>query len=354
MKKLLIALILLLSVSVGTIAETPAVSIRELRESMPRCWNCEITTNDGETLFFNAPISIPDVDTIPVLLCNTQIDVDHINDYTFQSGKDRFIFGKTDSYGRPEIYNPAEFPGPESRLEDLLVFVKQQLASAGVENVEPVLYSYNALGPLCKTKSQKWTSDDGKVSFRVIVPDPEKPWKSDNSHGWECDLTQQIEGIPVFPTYYKYGHASLAYDNIPAGFLRYINEENYYLWMATLQPSGVLSPDTDLLPPEELFRILKDRVRDGRLQSVIEIKLGYHSVEPATAQVLGFHPEQAYEYLLCPVWIVRGYDTLLEEEAKNSMTMLSFEDDIRYDPCHSFYLLIDARTGEIINYLSEE
>ena len=36
------------------------------------------------------------------------------------------------------------------------------------------------------------------------------------------------------------------------------------------------------------------------------------------------------------------------------MTMLSFEDDIRYDPCHSFYLLIDARTGEIINYLSEE
>ena len=335
-------------------AETSAVNIRELRESMPKCWDCEITTDDGETVFINAPISIPDVDTIPVLLCNTQIDVDHINDFTFQCGKDRFIFGKTDSYERPTIYNPSAFPEPESRLEDLLVFVKQRLASAGVENVEPVLYSYNALGPLCKTKSQKWTSDDGKVSFRVIVPDPEKPWKNDNSHGWECDLTQLIEGIPVFPTYYKYGHASLAYDNIPAGFLRYINEENYYLWMATLQPSGVLSPDTDLLPPEELFRILKDRVRDGRLQSVIEIKLGYHSVEPATAQVLGFHPEQDYEYLLCPVWIVRGYDTLLEEEKKNSMVMMPFEDEVRCDPNHVYYLLIDARTGEIINYLSEE
>ena len=354
MKRAFILFITFIMLAATSHAETSAVTIRELRESMPKCWDCEITTDDGETVFINAPISLPNVDTIPVLLCNTQIDVDHINDYTFQSGKDRFIFGKTDSYERPKIYNPAEFPESADCLKDIIAFVKQRIASAGVENVEPVLYSYNALGPLCKTKSQKWTSDDGKVSFRVIVPDPEKPWKNDNSHGWECDLTQQIEGIPVFPTYYKYGHASLAYDNIPSGFLWYIDEANYYLWMATLQPSGVLSPDTDLLPPEELFRILKDRVRDGRLQSVIEIKLGYHSVEPATAQVLGFHPEQAYEYLLCPVWIVRGYDTLLEEEAKNSMTMLSFEDDIRYDPCHSFYLLIDARTGEIINYLSEE
>ena len=351
MKKTLIIVLILLSVALSAHAEPSTVSIRELRESMPKYWDCEITTDDGETVFINAPISIPDVDTIPVLLCNAQIDVDHINDYTFQCGKDRFIFGKTDSYERPKIYNPAEFPESADCLEDLLVFVKQRLAS---KNVEPVLYSYNALGPLCKTKSQKWTSDDGKVSFRVIVPDPEKPWKNDNSHGWECDLTQQIEGIPVFPTYYKYGHASLAYDNIPSGFLWYINEENYYLWMATLQPSGVLSPDTDLLPPEELFRILKDRVRDGRLQSVIEIKLGYHSVEPATAQVLGFHPEQGFEYLLSPVWIVRGYDTLLEEETKNSMTMMSFEDEIRCDPNHVYYLLIDARTGDIINYLSDD
>ena len=30
------------------------------------------------------------------------------------------------------------------------------------------------------------------------------------------------------------------------------------------------------------------------------------------------------------------------------------EDEVRCDPNHVYYLLIDARTGEIINYLSEE
>ena len=350
MKKLLIALILLLSVSVGTIAETAAISIRELRESMPRCWDCEITTDDGETVFINAPVNIPEVESFPVMLCETQTDVDH---FDFQEGSNKDLYGKTDVYVRPKIYNPAEFPDIDVSVDDVMRFIRQKLDSEGLENVDTFPYKVISLGPLCKTKSQRWTNSDGKVSFPIIVADPEKPWKNNDTRGWQLYLTQKINGIPVFVCGFIISSDSVVSD-ATMGYTIFINENLYMLWMCTVQPTETVSPDTELLSRDDLFDILKGRVRDGRLQIVQELNLGYYCIDQETARKLDVAPDQDFEYMILPVWQIRGYDTILDPILDAHIPDLPFEDEVRFDPDGLFYILVDARSGKIINYYSDD
>ena len=347
MKKALAACImLLLSISLSVHAETSTVSIRELRESMPKRWDCEITTNDGETIFFNAPVNIPEVESFPVMLCETQTDVDH---FDFQEGSNKDLYGKTDAYVRPNIFNPAEFPETDVSIDDVICFVKQKLDSEGIKNVDVIPFRYNALGPLCKTKSQRWTSPDGKVSFPIIVADPESPWKGDDTHGWKCSLTQKINDIPVFLSGDIASYNSVISD-ATNGYTRFINENLYMLWMCTVQPTETISPDAELLSRDALFDILKERARNGQLQIVEEVNLGYYCIDKQTAQHLDVAPDQDFEYMLLPIWQIRGYDTIIDPILSAVIPDLPFEEDVRFDPSAKYILALDARTGEVINY----
>lgn len=331
-------------------AEGKAVSIRELRESMPARWDRDITTNDGEEVSINAPINIPDVESFPILLCETQAADDR---FDFQEGSDKDLYGKTDVYVRPSIYNPAEFPDMEISVDDVLRFIRQKLDSEGLENVDFTLYRYNALGPLCKTKSIKHTKPDGKVSFRVIVADPENPWKNNDTHGWKCTITQKINGIPVFLTG-TVAHSNSVYSYATMGYTKFINKDLYMLWMCTVQPTETVSPDTELLSREALFSILEQRVREDQLHIVVEMNLGYFCIDQDTARKLNVAPSQDFEYMLLPVWQIRGYDAVIDPILDGSFSDLPFDEDVLFDPDGIFYLLLDARTGEVINYYPDD
>ena len=138
------------------------------------------------------------------------------------------------------------------------------------------------------------------------------------------------------------------------GYTIFINENLYMLWMCTVQPTETVSPDTELLSRDALFDILKGRVRNGRLQIVQELNLGYYCIDQETARKLDVAPDQDFEYMLLPVWQIRGYDTILDPILDAHIPDLPFEDEVRFDPDGLFYLLLDARSGKVINYYSDD
>ena len=71
------------------------VSISELKATAPARWVCEIQTKEGETVTIDAPVHIPDVDTVPLLMVSEapfSMNLPVMNHFslvkrTFESGK---------------------------------------------------------------------------------------------------------------------------------------------------------------------------------------------------------------------------------------------------------------------------
>ena len=346
-RRLIAGILTVLALSTAACAEETWMNIREMRAAMPEKWECEIAAESGETVSVSVLVHIPDVEVFPVPLCETWFDN---SETPFEAGDEKFLFGKADNRARIEIYDPAEFPEAGTNVEDVITFFRQKLAGIGVENIDLVPYSVIALGQMCKTKPYRWQSEDGKTSFPISVADPEKPWKNDNSSGWDFDVSQRVGGIPVILdgiTIYTDGYMP---DYTTRGYVRYIDGENYYMYTGGLRVTGMAQTDAGLLPPEKLFGILEKRIREGRLKWIVEINLGYLCLNRTSAVLLGLAPEQEFEHILVPVWQVRCYDTVMQDVWRNHCAICSLEDDVLYDTTYEYHLLYDARTGEQINY----
>ena len=58
-KRIIAGILALLALWTAAGAEE-RVSIRELREMIPEKWECEVVTDNGETVSVSAPVHIPD------------------------------------------------------------------------------------------------------------------------------------------------------------------------------------------------------------------------------------------------------------------------------------------------------
>ncbi len=85
-------------------------------------------------------------------------------------------------------------------------------------------------------------------------------------------------------------------------YTEFINEALYTLGISTVRPTETISPDSELLSQKSLFNLLKQRIRNGQLQILIEINLGYFCIDRHVAQQLDVAPDQDFEYMLLPVW----------------------------------------------------
>ena len=348
MKRLIAGILALLALWTSACADGTGISIRELRETMPEKWECEIITDGGETVSVSAPVHIPDVEVFPVPLCETWFE----NAETpFEAGDEKFLFGKADNRARIEICDPAEFPETGTSVEDVIAFFKQKLAGIGVENIDLVPYSVIALGRMCKTKPYRWQSEDGKVGFPISVADPEKPWKNDDTSGWDFAVSQRVGGIPVILDGITIDAEGYLPDDTTRGYVRYIDEEHYYMYTGGVRVTGTVTADAEFLPAEKLFSILEERIRKGQLKWIVEINLGYLCLNRKSANLLvGLAPEQEFEHILVPVWQVRCYDTVMKNVWHDHCAICSPEDDVRYDTTYDYHLLYDAGTGRQLNY----
>ena len=146
--------------------------------------------------------------------------------------------------------------------------MQEMLSSHGVTDVELVLYGATARGPMCYVKQGK--TFNKKYSFPCSVADTTKPWKHDTTRGYSISATQKIAGLPVFLSGTIYPiHSMHTFSH-----LLFIDKDHYSIGIHFITVEETLSPDEQLLPFDALLEILTERIRNGNLQTVLEINLG--------------------------------------------------------------------------------
>ncbi len=307
------------------------VSISELKATAPAKWTCEIQINEGETVTIDAPVHIPDVDAVPLLMVSEAPFIYEL------AGDESFLIGKADVRKREEILDPDRFSEIGYPPEDLLAFMQEMLSSHGVTDVELVLYGATARGPMCYVKQGKVFNR--KYSFPCSVADTTKPWKNDTTRGYHIGATQKVAGLPVFLSGTIYPiHSMHTYSH-----LLFIDKDHYSIGIHFVTVEETLSPDEQLLPFDALLKILSERIRNGNLQTVLEINLGYYILDQ---NLVNQTSETIWQ--LIPVWQIRGYDTSLDQRMEGVLSTYSEKDRIKYDPENVYSIYINALTGELV------
>ena len=106
---------LLLLPALASAQET--VSISELKATAPERWICEIQTEQRGTVTIDAPVHIPDVDAVPLLMVSEAPFIYEL------AGDESFLIGKADVRKREEILDPDRFSEIGYPPEDLLDFL---------------------------------------------------------------------------------------------------------------------------------------------------------------------------------------------------------------------------------------
>ena len=307
------------------------VSISELKATAPARWVCEIRTEEGETVTINVLVHIPDVDAVPLLKVSEAPSIYEL------AGDESFLIGKADVRKREEILDPDRFSEIGYPPEDLLDFMQEMLSSHGVTDVELVLYGATARGPMCYVKQGK--TFNKKYSFPCSVADTTKPWKHDTTRGYSISATQKIAGLPVFLSGTIYPiHSMHTFSH-----LLFIDRDHYSIGINFITVEETLSPDEQLLPFDALLEILTERIRNGNLQTVLEINLGYYILDQ---NLVNQTSETVWQ--LIPVWQIRGYDKILDQRLEGVLSTYSEEDRIKYDPEKVYSIYVNALTGELV------
>ena len=152
-------------------------------------------------------------------------------------------------------------------------------------------------------------------------------------------MTHKVAGLPVFLSGTVYpvdsGHTR--------SWLYYIDKDHYSICINYITVEEMLSPDEKLLSFDALVEILTERIRNGNLQTVLEINLGYYTLDQNVAN----HTNETV-WQLIPVWQIRGYDTSLDQLLNGVLSTCSEEDRIKYDPECVYSIYINALTGELV------
>ena len=307
------------------------VSVLELKAAAPARWICEIRTEEGETVTIDAPVHIPDVDAVPLLMVSEAPFIYEL------AGDESFLIGKADVRKREEILDPDRFSEIGYPPEDLLDFMQEMLSSHSVTDVELVLYRATALGPMCYVKNGRVFNR--KHSFPCSVADTTKPWKHDTTQGYSITATHRVAGLPVFLSETIYPIDS----EHTHSWLYYIDRDHYSIGLNTITVEETRSLDEQLLPFDALLEILTGRIRNGNLRTVLEINLGYYTLDQ---NLVNQTSETVWQ--LIPFWQIRGYDTSLDQRLEGILSTYSEEDQIKYDPECVYSIYINALTGELI------
>ena len=330
-KKTFLMFMLLIVILLSSAYAQGTESILEIKAAAPARWTCEIQTNEGETVTVDAPVHIPDVDAVPLQMVSEAPFIYEL------AGDESFLGGKADVRKREEILDPDRFSEIGYPPEDLLDFMQEMLSSHGVTDVELVLYGATARGPMCYVKQGK--TFNKKYSFPCSVADTTKPWKHDTTRGYSISATQKIAGLPVFLSGTIYPiHSMHTFSH-----LLFIDRDHYCIGINFITVEETLSPDEQLLPFNALLEILTERIRNGNLQTVLEINLGYYILDQ---NLVNQTSETVWQ--LIPVWQIRGYDKILDQRLEGVLSTYSEEDRIKYDPECVYSIYINALTGELV------
>ena len=325
MKKLIsviLALIMALSVytcSLGegvtsNIFEDDSITLAELKAQAPERLQMTVTTDAGNTVTVDAPIVLPDTDTLPVLQCESwHFDMEKQAQEGQRESQPNLLFGKTDSTDRYVLPMGSTPPENDMTLEQVMAFIMQyNEVCDGYPNVDLRLTGAATMSGLCGMSSRNVT--DGGASFGMIVADPDKPIKGKEKGCWYIEPEQYFHGVRVIDEKNQHHYvASDAWQADPTySFGTIMDDKNYMLVLRYLQEKQTLADDYRLADWSTVESTIRDLIARDKLKSVYQVELVYivKTLPTVTEKwKAGELTEDDFinmTYVLVPAWEIKG------------------------------------------------
>lgn len=389
------AAILALSLSLGLCGISHAmetVTLSQLKQTAPQrlAFLCQV---NGETVEVDAPIILPEGDTLPILQVNwlpvnsLAIDETFGKFGTFLTGTG-YEASENDPHGiwiNPynEDFNPltgkiSQMTIPkkeEGRLDAVwkytleaypennplppdrpLAKMGEVLEVAGIaDKVDVRLIAQAATRRPLKSKMVRKVSPEhpewGEQMFWDV--NEKKPFKSRDMGRYELEFGQYMRGVRIFPDIYYPLPPSRTPNPKDGDFARHgilmqmIAEDDFFVDAEFFEETAVLVDDAPLASLEAVQAAIQKRMESGELRKVVKLELGYIVRVDGPSHI---YPFEATSFALTPVWSIIG------EDSKNDYRSQSFRrrhvEDFRYDfypfSSDNFDLRMDAETAEFI------
>ena len=337
MKKLIVrtfVITLALSLLCGSAAlgESKYVSIKDIRDTIPERWTGEYTIQKkapkplkkGDTISIDVPIVVPEVDAVPIVRITwggpyEDVDASLLVRVKSESGIDVVHDLPISVYDYPMLVPAPERIGglsPSEAVEAFIGAIKKYMPFMRDNALE--CYSLLAYGDSagnggyrisCYSSYHNIPYLIGNVCFYLEVPSEHK---------------NNVEAVPLNKTY---------------GWIQ--SNDQFHAAVSAPNELGVEQADVPLLDFSEIMKALEERVTEGYVYSLDEVRFGYMAfIDPENV---------GEEFVLRPVWAARGITT------GDLGIPFTFDDSEVNDYAGYNYfsaIVIDAQTGEAYDFNS--
>ena len=317
----LLVLVLMLSVAFSAQADSSYISIQEMREAVPSTWT--ETLKGGKKNFdctIDAAVVVPEVDQFPILVVDYQGIIPELEETGFyiEENTEQGLTAKS----RPDdAVKDSGHPHLQTIHEESLTEETINLAEQRARQIFSKVWDMNGteLEKLGVAVHQDTDSD-----FNIT----------------EVDFCPVYEGIAYLtwpcPYYGIKGYIEQPHNQVYA----FWESDEEYECAVIMIPKLVEEylPDVPLLPFENIQEVIRQRIREGYIQSICEVRLGY---------ICCNNPDQPGEsFYLTPAWVVCG---VMNSSSNLPFYPQNYSNEQRYS---SSTTVINAQTGELIDFTS--
>ena len=374
MKRIFAALCALLLVP--TMASAELISITELVQETPEAWIEEIDVN-GKTISIDAPIYVPEVETLPVIRVmrektveNTEalfkkegtkyneirdgcfIAIGMIRDDIDDTGENRVRVidrGINDFWDMERNSDIATMYGKdhESSVYEAKIFLQGMLDEMyHRENINVQIQKVEFQTDYIVSKKEK----------QEIIQDASRAKEATKGMkgigAYSIRANQMMESIPIIGTAIlgiKETIKDECYNELGDGYcnieFRFEDEQNIEISLASFySEQETILPNMNVCHFDKIKQSIVDMIRKGKMENVYSMELGYvvYGEEGQTYQ-----EQENTKFVLVPTWLVRGcYARKDKVDYGIQMTNENFD----YMKLPGFQaILIDAQTGEVRN-----
>jgi len=328
-----------------------------------------ITTKDGQTIEVDAPIVLPEGDTLPTVLVQSatfdmtdlydvyplpkhipRSDVDHPGEISMSlkaEEKPDILTGKWGATTRASLLQGEKPPENDVTVDEIMAFIYENIERFDCDGTPDIrVLNATAKSGLYRIKEVK-----GKNRWPDYVIDETKPVKGASKGAWNLELAQYSHGTQIFEDYFPYGGYEIPpnpnYWYLHQGFhVDYMDESNFNIAIVPLKEIDIIMSDTPLLSYETLVQTLTTRMQEGKLRSIYSLTLGY-TVKIVKGDAFWNESNDFSidtRYVLVPEWKILGFDEKSVSEAKSFGIDVPTKDMILED--NGYELRMDASTGK--------
>ena len=360
------------------------VTFSELKQQTPERLQMTVTTKDGKIIEMDAPIILPEGDTMPIVLVQyVTFDLTDLHKHfplndespkddrpgavvmrLYTEVKQNRLTGKVDSTTRASLPQGELPPESDVTIADVMAFIHTNMERFQAD-AQPDLRVGKATAKGGLFAMKKFKTPEGWTEYTI---DEKKPVKNGGKGMWHLDLAQYMYGARILGDYFPYG-SYLSPDN-PSGFwsptwfhVDYMDEDHFNVIMMSVKEVDILMDDALLLSFDAAKQRIAQRMQEGKLKSVYALTLGYAGKivkEDSFRAPNGFDLNTGARFVLVPEWEILGFDEKNMADA-NSVGLEEPTKEMILEPeIYSRYgldydLRMDAATGSfVLDYESFE